>query len=161
MSIDKLIETLQSNKLLEDAEQVRAFDAAVGTLAGQPELAVAALPRLFGVFDDNCKNEEVMFGLLHLVEDFALDDFLRGLLDALAQMEARAPRWAKLFHYRILNSPHALPTFGALLAGTGDQMARRAAAAILQEIVAEEKGALHDRAEEVLRTARLNGESRL
>lgn len=152
MSKEALIRTLEMNRLLGTPEQLRAFDKTVQDLSGEPGLTPADLPRLFGVFDDGCKNEEVMFGLVHFVEDFDLTHFLRGFIAALKDLSARAPGWAKLFHYRILNSERARPLFIELLE-SADQGTRRAAAGILREIAREESGPLHDRAAAVLAAA--------
>lgn len=154
MTKQDLIAALLANARLGTPEQVAAFDRALHGLVQDRSLTPPDLSALFTVFDDACENEEVMFGLVHLVEDFALEDFLRGFIAAVGDLDARAPGWAKLFHYRILNSERARPLYSWLV-GRADEATRITISRILRSIATQEGAPLKDRAGSVLEAADL------
>jgi hypothetical protein len=154
MRKEDLIATLEANRRLGTPEQVIIFDRAVQDLARESTLSPNDLTGLFRIFDDATGNEEIMFGLVHLVEDAALDDFLAGFLESLGELEARAPGWAKLFHYRILNSERAREAYSTL-ALSASEAARTAGSRILRAIISEEGAPLRERAAYVLAAAGL------
>jgi hypothetical protein len=141
------IRALRDNSRLDTPEAVRAFDEALEHISG--DLNPADLPELFAVFRDDTHDEEVMYGLVHLVEDFPLDDFLVGFLDAVAGMARNAPEWARTFHYRILNSEKARLATKRLLPERGPSV-RSTVEGILRDIAATEGPPLAERAQEVL-----------
>jgi hypothetical protein len=107
----------------------------------------ALLPELLRVFTDRTDNHEVMWGLLHLVEDFPAEDFYAAMLDVLPLDDAR--EWIEILHFRTLNSDTARQAFSiALAAASGPGAA--ASRAILEQIVQRDQPPLRDRARVVL-----------
>lgn len=151
MNHRELVSQLESNRQLRSPEQVAAFDEALERLTGVGEMKEKDLTDLFKVFSDDCENEEVMFGLVHLIEDSDLRDMLRAFISAVPEMSKRAPEWVKLFHYRILNSDRARALYGEMLTGS-DLDTRRMIRHVLTEIATAESPPLSTRAGAVLQT---------
>jgi hypothetical protein len=145
----ELVRRLESNSLLGTPEQVAAFDEALQELAGAGGMGAEELADLFSVFDDRCEDEEVMYGLLHLIEDSDLRDMLRAFIAAAPGMAEKARGWVNVFHYRILNSDRARAQYGELLAGS-DADTRDLIRRLLTEIATDERPPLSTRAGSVL-----------
>ena len=148
------IAALQRNRKLSTPEAAAAFDEALQELAQAGPLTRADLRVLFRVFDDTCDNEEVMFGLVHLLEDSPLEEFLAGVLDVVKDLDATAPGWAKLFHYRIVNSESARSLYASMVR-SAPEATRATVGRILRSIVSEEGDPLKGRAQALLDAASL------
>jgi primosomal protein N' len=128
MSVADLIKTLQMNRLLRSPAEVEAFDDALAAIADLPEAEIGPyLPRLFLVFDDACVQPEVMWGLLHLIEDYDLEPMMRAYVSVIPTMLRQAPDWTLRITNRVLNSEHD----------------RRALKALLSVLPSAERQALH------------------
>ena len=104
MEKKELIACLKANKRLKEREEVLAFDDSLEKLA-EMELDKAELIELFMILEENSEQEEVMWGLIHLIEDSAnLPTFFQAFIEVIPRLIDKAPDWAKLFHFRILNS---------------------------------------------------------
>ena len=151
MDKDGLIAELTANSHLRTPEEIRTFDKALEELSENSALESKDLSKLFMVFEDDCQDEEVMFGLVHFVEDFDLTDLLRTFIEVVPQLSAKAPRWTKLFHYRILNSDKARPLFKEMLRAA-DSATQGIIRKTLEEIATTESPPLSTRASFVLDT---------
>lgn len=132
--VQQKLEVLDGILVVQDAPDfVPRFDEAVAQLRDldDPNLIEALMAR----FDD-AVDVEVMFGMLHAVEQFAddpalyIDHFVRGLPALLD----RSTQWADSLLAAILNSP---PTLGALhdRIGQASDAERRALGAALEHTV--------------------------
>ena len=106
-----LIDILQKNNDLTSYEKVLAFDECLGILSEINGIGKQDIVSLFQVFTDKTGNEEVMFGLVHFIEDFQLDLIVESFIEAVPKMNSKASEWTKTFHYRILNSEAAREVF--------------------------------------------------
>lgn len=105
MALEDLIMTLKTNRLIRSRAEVVAFDEALAAVASQPEREVENfLPELFTVFDDACQQHEVMWGLVHFVEDFDLETMIRAYAQAMPTLFQQAPEWAEILMHGVLNS---------------------------------------------------------
>lgn len=143
------IRALEENSRLSIPTEIRAFDMALERLVGGRLLTPSDLPILFRIFRDDCEDEEVMFGLVHLVENFPLEDFLTGFLRAVPEMCERAPEWTRIFHYRVINSQSAREMIKALLPQQ-DIVVRQTVRAVLLHIVSTEGPILAERARNLM-----------
>jgi hypothetical protein len=57
--------------------------------------------------DDECEFDELMFGVIHCLEKFPLEPYLRVLAKNVQNVHAKAPRWCAVLHTRIMNSSSA------------------------------------------------------
>jgi hypothetical protein len=149
MSTGSLIETLKVSSALKTPDQTLAFDTALQELALNHQLKKQDLANLFLIFDDNCADEEVMFGLVHLIEGVELQQFLESFIGVVSKLSVKAPEWTRTFHYRILNSDKARIQFRLMLP-TADALSRDAIYSVLKEITREEETSLSTHAEYVL-----------
>jgi Immunity protein 30 len=99
--VNNLISTLKANKLMRSKEEVLAFDNALTELA--KNTADVDLEELHLVLDDNCQQEEVMWGLIHFLESFDGREQLQALLNVVNKLVVSAPGWTEIIHYRIFN----------------------------------------------------------
>ncbi|MEM8534236.1 MAG: Imm30 family immunity protein [Chloroflexota bacterium] len=86
---------------MKTEEEVQLFDQSLAKIAANPDAQY--LPRLLLVFDDACEHHEVMFGLLHFLEDFHTEEVLQALKEVIHILPDYAMEWLKIMHYRILN----------------------------------------------------------
>ena len=59
------------------------------------------------ILDDNCQHPEIMFSLVHFLEDFDLQKQIQVFIEVIPQLMSTAPEWAKIIHYRIINDESA------------------------------------------------------
>lgn len=105
MSQDTLIDILQANRLMRSPEEVTAFENALAELEKNPKNEY--LPSLHLVLDDGCEHQEVMFGLVHILESFDLKEQLEAFVSVAPQLIIAAPEWTGILHNRILNDESA------------------------------------------------------
>lgn len=99
--IKKEIEKLKNNRLVRSREEFINFEEGIAALADVRDSKI--IVELCKCFDDNTEDEEVMFGLVHLIEDFDGKEGLLEFAKAVPEMLPQAKRWVKILHYRILN----------------------------------------------------------
>src|SRR6267143_5482459 len=116
------IERLRAIHRLETGAEMDEFDHLIADLANDEPLDPSLLPDLFLSFYDDTEGEEIMWGLLHVVEDFPPQAYGSALVDALPGMVTQAKRWALLLLMRLLNSATDRPLLRqAYIAGSSDQ----------------------------------------
>ena len=113
MSEDTLIDILQANRLMRSPEEVTAFENALAELAENPKNEY--LPSLHLVLDDGCEHQEVMFGLVHVLESFDIKEQLEAFVGVVPQLIVTAPDWTKILHNRILNDESACRLYREIL----------------------------------------------
>ncbi|MBE9119165.1 hypothetical protein IQ249_25250 [Lusitaniella coriacea LEGE 07157] len=105
MTEEHWINSLKANRLMRSREEVNAFENALSQLAEHPKNE--DLPALHLILDDCCEQSEVMFGLVHFLESFALEEQLQAFVTVVPQLIAVAPDWTRILHTRILNDEAA------------------------------------------------------
>jgi len=141
----QVVATLRANRDLATPDQVKAWDQAIAQFPVDPSF----LRELHLVFTDATQNEEVMFGLVHVLEDYDMDVQLAAFVSALPEMLKGAREWVLTLTWRILNDARSRETYKAVLKAA-DPAGRDAARAILEEVAREEKPPLQTSAQEVL-----------
>lgn len=98
---EELLVKLYENRLLASDDEFNTFELALASLA---ELVDETdIPELCNVLDDNTEDEEVLFGIVHLMEKFSsLEAFVLTVV-GLSKIAKKSPRWAKIVLYRCLN----------------------------------------------------------
>ena len=97
----KLIEQLYNSRLLRTREELEEFEESLKEIS--KVIQENDIPELCKVFDDQTENEEVMFGLIHLIESFSSEKAFKLTTLAISQMLENAMNWAKIIIYRCLN----------------------------------------------------------
>lgn len=127
----KPIESLAAARMLRTPEEVQAFDRALAELTERPGLA--DLPDLLRVFTDATEDpSNVMWGLLHHVEDFEPAAYAEAFVECLPETVPSARQWMTTLAIRQLNVDEAR----AMLVGVG-RRANLAARGRLMEILTE------------------------
>ena len=89
-------------------------------------------------FDDQCPYDELMFSVVHAIESRERSSYLNCLLSTLAETRNRAPKWSRILHTRIMNSPVVFESYLNLLPGSRES-SRVALRSIFTEIYLKPK----------------------
>ncbi|MBC6434593.1 hypothetical protein FM036_30295 [Nostoc sp. HG1] len=147
MNATQLIEILNANKFMRSDEEAMNFDFALAELALHPNREY--LPALYLVLDDRCEQHEVMYGLIHFLEFFEIQDQLQAFIDAIDRMIVNAKEWTMIILYGIINEDLSRNLYAKMLHSTNSQN-RDLCTTLLQEIAANESPPLSSRAESVI-----------
>lgn len=101
MDIKTEIFKLQKNRLLRNSTEVNEFESAIENIISLKD--VKLVKDLCSGFDDQTEDHEVMFGLVHAIEDFEGEEGLLEMTNAIPSMLPHAKEWATILNYRILN----------------------------------------------------------
>lgn len=148
MTITETITSLRSNRLLKTQEQVSAFDEALARVSQHPD-ASKHLLELHLVLDDQTQQAEVMYGLVHLLESFGIEEQLQAFFQALPSLLKQAPEWVKTLNYRLLNDEEARNAYKASFRSASEET-RKLIRMLLKELIAEEPPPLRDYAQDVI-----------
>jgi hypothetical protein len=144
------IETLLANRGLSTKAEVTAFDAALVELS-RLGVSAADLDELLLVLIDDTDDHEVMFGLVHLIEDSSPEAELAALFRVLPALADQAPEWVMTLHYRLLNDATSRSLYPHLLADASSA-ALEAARDILEVIAEDTDPSLRTHARHLLAT---------
>ncbi len=109
MSQNPLIEVLEANHLLRSPDEVALFEQTLEKLAQNPDSS--DLPSLHLILDDACEHPEVMFGLVHFLESFDVQEQVQAFIQVMPELVKRATEWAAILHSRIMNDDVARSVF--------------------------------------------------
>jgi hypothetical protein len=96
-------------KHLDEEEKVVEFDSTLASFSGNHDPQI--LEGLLSVFDDECPDYGVMYGLVHLVETWPDHIYFSILIKNLNIYIEKAPDWFMVLLYRILNHKKSLDIF--------------------------------------------------
>lgn len=99
--MNEIIEVLYKNRLLSTNDEYTNFEKALSDLSDV--IKEEDIPYLCKVFDDNTYDEEMMFGLIHIMELFSSERAFELTIIGIANMLENAINWAKIIIYRCLN----------------------------------------------------------
>lgn len=101
MNHQETIKQLYGARMLSTSSDYELFDDALEKL--EQTITADDVCQICKVFHDNTNDDEVMFGLVHVIEQLERDEYLKCIAKCTPNME-EAPEWAKLLNKRILNS---------------------------------------------------------
>ena len=113
MNREEAAKKLRETRLLKSREEVEAFDEAHLALSSTGDPAV--LEDLFAAFDDATEQHEVMWGLVHDVESFGLETFMKVMGESAPRLLPHAKEWLTILHERILNSEQATEVYRGII----------------------------------------------
>lgn len=131
MKRDEARKRLYEARLMRNDEEFRAFEEALAALLeiGGPDL----LDDMFAAFDDATGQHEVMWNLVHALEDYEDDLYLPALMSWTPRLLPHAREWAGYLHERLLASNKSLPPYLDRLASVPPET-RRAVRELLDDI---------------------------
>ncbi len=133
--IESIVTHLQRVDKLENSTDVERFDAALSQIASLNDPKAIGL--LIPFFDDKCRFPEAMFSMVHTIERFDDETYVRELLKTLPDLWRRSPYWASVLHFRIFNHPPTREAYRTQLA-QADPSIRAATRGLLTTLRAKE-----------------------
>jgi hypothetical protein len=112
-----LVERLYQNRRMKTQAETDRFIAAIRLLEGHSRIhpIPGLLPSLLRVFDDQCEMHEVMWGVIHYIERYDMDEYLAALTHATPELVPPAVGWLAEIYLRILLHDQVRNTLIALL----------------------------------------------
>ncbi|OOG94109.1 Imm30 family immunity protein [Bacillus pseudomycoides] len=141
------IKRLYSCRFLTNQSECEEFDNALENLADCDDEKL--IKELCLVFEDETQEEEVMFGLVHLIEDFEVGKYLTEMPKALPKMVENAKEWAMLLNKRILNNDLYRIEYAKILVGMNNDI-KLTVINLLNEIIADNPKKFESATNEVL-----------
>jgi hypothetical protein len=112
--MNAVIQHLRQHAKLQNSVDVERFDATLSQIASLNDPRAIGL--LLPFFNDECKFPETMFSIIHTIERFDDETYVREILKALPGLWSRSPYWASVLHFRIFNHPPSRQTYRNRLA---------------------------------------------
>ena len=97
----ELINQLYNNRLLRNRQEIEKFEE--GLDMASEAIQEDDISELCSIFDDNTMDDEVMFGLVHLIEIFSSEKAFKSTVLGIGKMIKISPYWARIIIYRCLN----------------------------------------------------------
>lgn len=149
MQINELIQIMKNNHHLRTDEEVVLFENALAELPENVLNNKPDLENLFSVFDDYCEQKEVMWGLLHFVEDAEDEIFVGTLVEYTSKMVVKAKDWTEIFYCRVLNNATTQKILRDII-NSRKSLAQDSSREVLEEIARTEKSEIAEKAKTVL-----------
>ena len=118
----KLIEQLYNSRLLRTREELEEFEESLKEIS--KEIQENDIPELCKVFDDQTENEEVMFGLIHFIENFPDKEYLYYIGMCSPNMKD-GYEWAMILNKRILNNEKSLKMYPEVISNMKNDYKRK------------------------------------
>lgn len=147
MDVKAEILKLQRSRLLRSILEVNDFESAIENIVSLNDDKL--IKDLCTGFDDQTEDHEVMFGLIHTIEDFEGEEGLLEIAKAIPSMLPHAKEWATILHYRILNHEPSRRLYTEVLEKV-DIAVKDTIVQILKEIKTEDPARFEVSANEVL-----------
>lgn len=102
MNIQELVCQMIKNKKLRNNYEIEKYEQAIEQLINHNKLE-----ELYFGFDDNTNDDEVMFGLVHVIESFyeevGEEEYFFIFINQIKMIYIESKEWVKLMTIRILN----------------------------------------------------------
>ncbi len=147
MDVHSEILKLQNSRLLKNKIEVNNFESAIENIVSLNSSKF--IKDLCTGFDDKTEDSEVMFGLIHAIEDFEGEEGLLEMAKAIPSMLPHAKEWATILNYRILNHEPSRRLYIQVLKKV-DVQVKNTIIQIIKEIKAEEPARFEASANEIL-----------
>ncbi len=95
------IQQLIKNRKLSSEEEFKLFEDALHKLQGN--ITIDDVYEICNAFCDDCEDDEVMFGIIHLIEQLEMDGYLKCIALCSPDMVG-AHEWAMTLNKRIINN---------------------------------------------------------
>lgn len=149
MQINELIQIMKNNNLLRTDEEVVLFENALAELPENVLNNKPDLEDLFSVFDDYCVQKDVMWGLLHFIEDADDKTFVEVLVESTSKMVVKAKDWTEIFYCRVLNNATTQKILRDIMISR-KLLAQDSSREVLEEIATTEKSEIAEKAKTIL-----------
>ena len=147
MDYQSEVKRLYSCRFLKNQSECEEFDSVLENLADCDDEKL--IKELCIVFEDETQEEEVMFGLVHFIEDFEMGKYLTEMPKALPKMVESAKEWAMLLNIRILNNDLYRSEYAKILVGMNHDI-KLTVINLLNEIISDDPKRFEGVANEIL-----------
>lgn len=150
LDIKLYLNKLYDNRLLENETEIQIFEECLSKILYYGDVSV--IPRLCLAFDDETEQYEIMFGLIHSIENLYKNNMEKGLTliaKSIPKIMNRGKEWAEILHYRILNHSRVRLTYGEILSQL-DSPTRNVVIGLLIEIKNEDPDMFKESVDEIM-----------
>lgn len=131
MNLPAAIATLRQIQLEQSDDIASRFESVLADIASLNDPTCIVL--LSSFFDDNAEFDELMFSIVHTIENFDDATYASELVKAAPRLCEKSPRWASIVFMRVLNSPTSTEALvDSLRNGTDEQ--REAVHSLMRKI---------------------------
>ncbi|MEK5100943.1 Imm30 family immunity protein [Cytobacillus sp. FSL M8-0252] len=151
MDVKSELKKVYTNRLLQSQKEISEFEEALSYLITLGDTSI--ISELCMVFDDDTEQYEVMFGLVHGIEQLYKENIEEGLyLIAISVPNVidRAADWMEVLHYRILNHDQVRISYGKVLSKL-DEETKRVVINLLNDIKNEDPNLFSSSVDEVIK----------
>lgn len=134
--LDKYFTELDKYRNFESDENIPKFEEILGDIAKLKDPNV--IRKLVNYLDDDSEYPDVIFAIVHLIEEFDDHTYLQELLPSISLLTQNSPYWAKVLHYRIMNSSTTLTEYSKISSSLSEDT-KQALKKLLVEIKKEDK----------------------
>jgi len=108
-NLNELINELRKFKEHQNKESLVQVEDLLSAIASlhDPE----HIPFLVSLLEDDDSQDDIMFLIVHVIEAFDDDIYINKIIPVLPELWVKSPRWAKILHMRILNSPATMKSY--------------------------------------------------
>lgn len=150
--ITRYTQQLRENRMMRNNQEVDKYEEAIAKIYEQNQLKF--IPALCTGFDDKTEHEEVMWTLLHAIEDFYAEnphEYDRIFLDIVDNniLLPHAEGWLDLLVTRTINDENSRETFKESLRGASDHV-KQVIRHVLNKLIQEDAKQFRDSCIEVL-----------
>jgi len=129
--VNKYILQLINNGIMETDDEFELFEDAIANLADL--VTIDDIPMLCKCLNDSTNEDEVMFGLIHLIEKFEDDRSIELIVQGVLEIIENTRGWSKILIKRILNNDSARNVCGFVFEQL-DTSSREIMIGVLEEI---------------------------
>lgn len=131
----EIFKQLYDNRLMRTEEEIDKFEDGLNELS--ETIQEMDILELCTVFDDNTEEDEVMFGVIHLIELFSSEKAFEYTVVGISNIIETALNWAKIIVYRCLNDVFSKNMLKVAI-NNADQRVQQAMQQLLYEIRTED-----------------------
>lgn len=98
---------LYDNRLMRNDKECEVFDTTIELIYGT--ITSTDIVELVHILDDNTNEQTIMFGLIHLIEEYVIseNDYIL-LFKGISDISFNSPEWSKIILYRLLNDKESV-----------------------------------------------------
>ena len=119
---EKLLHLLYDNRLIRNDEEFEIFDSTLDLLCDET-IEANDIISLIHVLDDNTEDMEVMYRLIHLIEEYIFSEkSYIMLLNGISDIVNNSPEWSRVIMYRLLNDNDSVLKLKKILKSLDDNV---------------------------------------
>lgn len=119
---EKLLHLLYDNRLIRNDEEFEIFDSTLDLLCNET-IEANDIISLIHVLDDNTEDMEVMYRLIHLIEEYiSSEESYIMLLNGISDIVNNSPEWSRVIMYRILNDDDSVVKLKKIIKNLNDNV---------------------------------------